>query len=186
MSKFLIVLGLISFCGCQQEDVHVYRIAKEHPGQATIAQAQGGLHWKVPTEWQSIPSSGMRLASFSYQGKDGSTAVISVVAIPGEAGGDLANVNRWRGQLGLQPIDEDAMAREAEKVRSKAGTILVVDFSGSDSKGEIRGKARMLGGILSLEDKQWFFKMMGEAPTVGQAKASFLQFLRSLNRASNA
>jgi len=178
---FLAVLFLF---GCQEQDVHVYRIAKEHPETAGTAsmiagspvampaampgdeQPSGDLSWKVPSVWQSVPASGMRLASFAFQGKNGSKADISVVSLPGMAGGNLANVNRWRGQLGLEPMDESGMAAHSQKVQSKAGELLVVDFAGTDPKGEIPGKARMLGAILSLGDKQWFFKVMGEDAVV--------------------
>ncbi|TMB35869.1 MAG: hypothetical protein E6J61_01015, partial [Deltaproteobacteria bacterium] len=35
---------------------------------------------------------------------------VSLTVLPGMAGGDLANVNRWRGQLGLSAIDDAAIA----------------------------------------------------------------------------
>ena len=49
----------------------------------------------------------MRLASFKAIAPNGKETDISVVSLPGIAGGDLANVNRWRGQVQLEPIDED-------------------------------------------------------------------------------
>lgn len=197
--NILLFSSAIFLFGCQEQDVHVYRVAKEHPGitgtttpmlaeapaaMPADAQPSGDLSWKAPAEWQAVPASGMRLASFAFQGKNGSKADISVVALPGMAGGELANINRWRGQLGLEPMNESGMAAHSQKIKSKAGELLVVDFTGTDPKGQISGKARMLGAILSLRGKQWFFKVMGEDPVVAQAKPSFLQFIRSL-RASN-
>jgi hypothetical protein len=125
----------------------------------------------------------MRLASFSFGAAGGPRADISIVAIPGEAGGELANVNRWRGQLGLAPMSARDLSASALKVRTPAGKALLVDFTGADPKGEIAGKARLLGAILPLDGRQWFFKAMGEDAVVGRAKPSFVKFLRSVRRA---
>ena len=192
-------LFLLFFAGCRQQDVQYYEVAKESDPAAGLtalmqsapsesapmpqddAQSDLPLRWKVPAGWQASAGSGMRLASFAFEGAD-----ISVVAIPGEAGGDLANVNRWRGQLGLPPIAEKELASASMKIKSGAGPLLVVDFTGTDPKGEIQGKARLLGAILALDDKQWFFKAMGADPAIAKAKPSFMSFLRSLKRASNS
>lgn len=207
---------LFALSACQDRDVHVYRTAKENPGDvvgltalmegspeaggpmggaapmASSEMPSGGeapaaataglpIQWKVPKGWQTAAASGMRVASFAFSGAD-----ISVVAIPGEAGGDLANVNRWRGQLGLGPIGENEMSGVSKKLKTAAGSVLVVDLSGADPKGEIQGKARLLGAILALDDRQWFFKAMGTDEAVAKTKPSFLNFLRSLKRASNS
>ena len=47
-------------------------------------------------------------------------ADVSVVSLSGMAGGDLANVNRWRDQVKLGPIDEATLAKSAEHVRRTA------------------------------------------------------------------
>lgn len=193
-----LLLPVLLFVACQGQDVHTYRIAKENPqtaGDAPIlaeapampsAQPTTTVHWKTPSEWRALPASGMRLASFVFEGRAGSKVDISIIALPGMAGGDLANVNRWRGQLGLEPLDDAGLVKQSQNVKSRAGEVLVVDFTGMDPKGEVPGKARMLGAILSLGDKQWFFKAMGQESAVGQVKPSFLRFLRSLRRASNS
>jgi hypothetical protein len=46
----------------------------------------------------------MRVASFRVTGKDGKQADVSVIPLPGLAGSDLDNVNRWRGQVGLPSV----------------------------------------------------------------------------------
>ena|SRR5208282_1404975 len=184
--KILPLLSILFLFGCQDQDVHTYRIAKEHAEAPSNAAPTGDLAWKIPANWKTLPASGMRLASFAFEGKSGSKADISIVVLPGMAGGDLANVNRWRGQLGLEPLNEASIVAHSQKIKSKAGALLMVDFAGTDPKGEIRGKARMLGAMLSLRDKQWFFKVMGEDPVVTQAKPSFLQFLKSIKPASNS
>ena len=70
----------------------------------------------------------MRLASFKATAPNGKETDISVVSLPGIAGGDLANVNRWRGQVQLAPIDEDTLAKSAERVQANGHDYLVVDL----------------------------------------------------------
>ncbi len=63
-------------------------------------RAQGApLQYTLPPGWQEKPLSPMRLASFKATSPDGKETDVSVVSLPGIAGGDLANVNRWRGQV---------------------------------------------------------------------------------------
>lgn len=72
-----------------------------NPPAGMAAQAsKGDLTWTLPAGWTEKPSSGMRLASFAVSGAAGEGQV-SVIALAGEAGGVVANVNRWREQVGL-------------------------------------------------------------------------------------
>jgi hypothetical protein len=66
------------------------------------------LQYTLPAGWQEKPLSPMRLASFKAIGPNGKEADISVVSLPGIAGGLLANVNRWRGQVQLAPSERAA------------------------------------------------------------------------------
>ena len=62
------------------------------------------LIWEKPDSW--IPSEGslMRLASFAIP-YSGGTGDLSVIQLGGDGGGLKSNVNRWRGQLNLGPIE---------------------------------------------------------------------------------
>ena len=86
-----------------------------------------GMHWTLPKGWTEERTGGMRYATLKapVQGKaDG-----SVVVLPGPAGGELSNVNRWRGQIGLAPIDDAALAAARKVMASKAGKISFYDFT---------------------------------------------------------
>jgi hypothetical protein len=102
---------------------------------------------------------------------------MSVVVLPGAAGGEPANVNRWRGQIGLPPMDEEALATARKVVKAKAGPVAVYDFT---SDGD--AKSRMVTGLLSTTDgNTWFFKLMGDADPVAKAKPAFVKYLESLH-----
>ncbi len=101
----------------------------------------------------------------------------TVVVLPGTAGGELSNVNRWRGQIGLGPIDEQALAAARKSVKSKAGAVSVFDFT---SEGQT--KTRMVAGLISTSDgNTWFLKLAGDVVPVGKAEPDFMRIIGSLH-----
>ncbi len=149
------------------------------PTPPPIEAAQGApVQYTLPPGWQTKPLSPMRLASFKATAPNGKETDISVVALPGIAGGDLQNVNRWRGQVQLAPIDEETLAKSAEHVQANGHDFLLVDLvSEQPLKGE---KQRILAAILDEKQQSWFIKMTGEDAAVASQKSAFTDFLRGL------
>lgn len=200
----LIGLGCLSLAlGCRSDQVAHYRVPKEaqathpdHPGQAEEAMPmpgsmpasqepaanvppppapKGALKWSLPKGWSELPGGGMRFATFKapFAGKLEAT----VVVLPGPAGGELANVNRWRGQIALPALDEAGLAKARTVVKSKAGSVNVYDFT---SEGQT--KSRMVAGYISTPDgNTWFLKLTGDADPVAKAKPEFMTILGSLH-----
>jgi hypothetical protein len=133
------------------------------------------LKWSLPKGWSEAKGGGtMRFATFKapYAGKLEAT----VVVLPGPAGGELANVNRWRGQIGLPPLDEPGLAKARTALKTKAGALNVYDFT---SEGQ--AKSRLVAGYISTPDgSTWFLKLTGDADPVGKAKPDFLTILGSV------
>jgi len=193
---------LVVVAGCQRETVTSYRVAKTAPPAAPAAGDSMGsshrsaapppgmagdvpmpptpgkaeaLQWTLPGGWsQSFPG-GMRYATFKVPG----TGAIdgSVVTLPGDAGGELPNVNRWRGQIGLGPTDEAGLAAARTTVKSRAGAANVYDFTSQGAR-----KSRLIAAILMVEGNAWFIKLTGDAEPVSAARPAFLQLLGSLHR----
>jgi len=132
------------------------------------------LAWDLPKGWTDERAGGMRFATLRppVPGK----IDVSVVMLPGPAGGELANVNRWRGQIGLPPVDEAARGQIRKEVGSKAGTVSLYDFT-----HEGVATQRMLAGLLFVEGRSWFVKMVGEAGPVEAARSDFLGLLETLH-----
>jgi hypothetical protein len=149
------------------------------PTPPPIEPAQRGpLQYTLPERWQEKPPSPMRLASFKATAPNGKETDVSIVSLPGIAGGDLANVNRWRGQVQLGPIDEDTLAKSVERVTANGHEYLVVNLvSDVPIDGE---KRRILAAILDENDRAWFIKMTGEDAAVASQKAAFTDFLSGL------
>lgn len=192
----LLSLALLTLAACSRDEVRHYRIPKEaspqglpagHPpmpmeaGPATPSAAMppappsgSGLSWKLPQGWTQEQGGGMRFATL----KTGIPGRIdaSVIMLAGAAGGELANVNRWRSQIGLAPIDETTMATQRTLVKSPAGNVSVFDFSGEGASA-----SRTLAGLITTSDgNTWFFKVTGDVQPVGKAKPSLLRLLESL------
>lgn len=137
-----------------------------------VAEKMPQIKWVVPKDWKSAPPSSMRYASFRAVGKNGESGDISVSVFAGDGGGDLENVNRWRSQVGLQPLSAGELKSMIVPMVCKDGEILSVDMTGT--------KGRILAGWARIDGKGWFFKMIGPAGVVESEKGNFEAFLKSV------
>jgi hypothetical protein len=136
------------------------------------SKSNGKSIWTIPPDWKQIDPGAMLFAKFLISSGDGN-ADVNVSSLAGEGGGLVANVNRWRGQLGLSPI-VDILMSSFDVAGSKAQ---VVDFTGTDSK---TGKpARLVGAVVPQNGQTWFYKLMGNEQIVAQQKDAFIKFIQS-------
>ncbi len=143
-----------------------------------VIKAQGAdLKWTAPAGWQSKPASAMRKATYTVAGDGGASAELSITAFPGDVGGELANVNRWRGQLGLAPLADAELAGAVTRLTANSLKVAMVDLSGA---GADQQPQRLLGAMVPYAGATWFFKFTGPPALLGKEKASFLAFVQSL------
>ena len=146
---------------------------------ASDAQNAPPITWTTPAGWTEVPPSEMRVGSFKITGADGKQADVSIVPLPGMAGGDPANVNRWRGQVNLPALPDDQLLNLAEDVQVGGQPAQLYDIAGQNpTTGQ---NTRILGVIQHRAGTAWFFKMTGDADLVEQQKPTFTTFLQSLN-----
>ena len=189
---WIVAVALVAACG--RDEVAHYRVPKSDPGSvpspgpmgAAAAAGlpappdeatTGSLRWALPKGWTETRSAGgMRYATIkpTAQGK----IEVSVTVFPGPAGGEVANVNRWRNQIGLPPVDEAALAKDRKALKSPAGSLAVFDYT-----GEGKEKTRMVAAILFAGGNSWFVKMVGDAGPVAASRADFVRLLESLRLA---
>jgi hypothetical protein len=142
------------------------------PGMAEAAERAPGLDYNVPEAWEEFPPQSIRKANFRVSDESGS-AEIAVTVFPGDVGGKLANVNRWRGQIGLDLVDSEGMGQIVRPTTISERDADLVTLEGATES--------ILGGILSLNDSTWFFKMQGAKGTVSNQAAAMEDFLRSVS-----
>jgi len=184
----LSLIGLLS--GCRDKNISHYQIPKEEDtppqtfaGEAQAPSTDASLHWSAPADWESKPGSGMRVASFVARGSKDEVLDVSIVSFPGDGGEDLANVNRWRGQVSLAPLTADQLASYLKPIESLAGTLQLTDSLGVEKSG--KPAQRMLAAWLRQGGKAWFFKMLGDSRAVDEQKNKFITFLKSISIDSN-
>jgi hypothetical protein len=140
--------------------------------------------WTTPTGWTQVPPSEMRVGSFKITDAGGKRAEVSIVPLPGMAGGDYANVNRWRGQVGLSAAPDDALQSSAETVQAGGQPAQLFDLAGVNvASGETN---RIVAAIQHRDGTTWFFKMTGNAGLVEQQKPAFIDLLKTLSFSSQA
>ena len=156
------LIGVVA--GCGRQEIRVYDVPKE---PVTIRPA-------LPEGWQELPGDQMKVGNFAVEGKDGGKAEVTIVPLPGAAGGELENVNRWRRQVSLQPITADELTKEAKEVEVAGAPARFFEMSGLDA--QTKGKTRLLAALQPHAGLMWFFKMKGDDDFVRQQKDVFLAF----------
>jgi hypothetical protein len=174
----LIGFGLLSLAACdKREPVSTYQAPKE-PQTVT---------WTVPPSWQALPynhtpeSGGMKVAGLLQYGafaageEKTSAPQVAVTTVFPDAPSSrdlLLNINRWRGQLGLAPIEASDLTEAVRTTNTGGSVIQWADLSGADGR-------RMRGAIVPREDRIWFYKMTGSATEVESQKDNFDAFVKS-------
>lgn len=129
--------------------------------------------YETPEGWKRAPNAPLSTLTFAV-GEGAKPAMFTTTPLAaGGAGGVEQNVNRWRGQIGLQPLTGDALAKEVTELPVAGKKAQLVDLVGQER--------RILGAILNTEDATWFFKLTGPVEVVGQNKVAFSKFLESIS-----
>ncbi|MBP6508389.1 MAG: hypothetical protein KA257_12565 [Opitutaceae bacterium] len=189
-SVILFTATLSLLTACREAKVESYRVPKEAPPPATAmpSEATGAdmastavptgtehLTWTAPAHWTAKPASAMRKGSFGIKGAGGE-ADLSITAFPGDTGGLLANLNRWRGQIALPPLSDAQLEGHVTHLDANGLHFDVVDFAGTANGAP----TRILGAVLSRPGETWFFKLMGPDALTASEKAAFADFLKTV------
>ena len=153
------------------------------PGSAMMGQslpagalARGATPtWTTPPHWGAGPASSMRRGSYRVEGGDGAVLDIAVTAFPGDVGGLLPNLNRWRQQIGLGPLSPAELPTATSTLTVGSETATWVDFTGLGDRPQ-----RTLVGYFQVAGETWFFKATGNAALAAQEEGAFRAFVESV------
>jgi hypothetical protein len=152
------------------------------PAVARPAPQEGAADlpkWQAPANWSETEPGPMILKKFAIAGPAEAKAAVSISFFPGDVGGTFNNVNRWRGQIGLPPVEADKLDGVTQPLETAGGPGTLVDFPGTDPKtGQ---PARLVGAIVPHGDNTWFYKLLGDGPLVGAEKESFVKFVKGVH-----
>jgi hypothetical protein len=188
-------LALLALGGCRREEIRTYTVKKEAAAtpiagtptaagadavmrNTAVTTAEGpGLAWAAPDHWKTGPEKAMRKATYLVPGDNGAQgAELAVTAFPGDVGGPLANVNRWRGQLSLPALAESELATALTHLDVGGLHIDYVELAAAGTPPT----RRVLGALVPHAGATWFFKLDGPDAVVAREKSAFLSFLQSL------
>lgn len=179
------LIALFTLTACSRDEVRSYRVPKEAspqmPGATAAASAPAtgtaaALTWQAPNHWVDQGAGGMRRGSFQVPGDGEAMADLSIIAFPGDAGGLAANVNRWRGQVGLPNLPPAQIDAEIEHTDTAYFHVDLVTMT-----GEAAGvPTRIDGAIFNHGGESWFIKFMGPAQLVAQESANFRAFVQTV------
>ena len=94
--------------------------------------AERPIAWTAPQDWQPGPEAKVRYATF-YLGPREHPLELTVFHFPGATGSVLANVNRWRGQIGLRDIQENELSQYSKNLPLACGPATLVDMTNRGS-----------------------------------------------------
>lgn len=138
------------------------------------------LRWETPEGWDQAERSQMRPVNLTFGPNKEGECYLSM--LPGGAGGVLANVNRWRKQMGQPEVTEADLASLPRKtLMGIEGVYVAVDGAYTNvGAAEAKPDYRLLGIVATLGDSGLFVKMVGPKELVEANTAAFDQFVRSL------
>jgi hypothetical protein len=159
----LTALFFVALTGCERESmdnqvesVPAAEAETEAPEGAADTEAKQpatpDLPWTVPDGWTEDPAPRqMRLATYIATDTTGPVEV-AVTRFSGRVGGDLANINRWRGQMGLTPISEADLSQAIVRFTAPG-------YDGYEARIESPSGVMLAAGVYDESiDQMWFVR----------------------------
>lgn len=145
------------------------------PEEAPSATAANEDQWTVPATWVAEPEKPMRIASWQTAASGDFAEVIVTRFAVGGFGAMEANINRWRGMVGLAPVQNES---EAQPTSIKVGAIdaKAYDFVGTGAEAK---RVYVVLVPTNGGDRITFYRLQGSAAAVEQAKADFDRLIQS-------
>ena len=130
--------------------------------------------WEKPASWIPAEGSAMRLASFEIPYSIGS-GDLSIMELGGDGGGLEANVNRWRGQIGLGPLTKLEIEDEAGNGVSQLGNYQLFRLINLEKK-----ESAFLAAVFPLESRTLFIKLTASTDGILEIEKDFKDFCSSM------
>lgn len=164
-------------------------LAAEGPAAEGEPIQAPGVTFRLPADWQQEPpASNMRLAQAAIPSPEGSDAGDAQLTVfyfgPGGGGGTDANLDRWVGQVEVDP------STPPKRVVTDLGSGLRahwVEVQGTlqpsmmgTGPTEPTPDSTLLGAVVEGPQGPWFFKATGPTETLDAEREAFFAMLRSL------
>lgn len=133
--------------------------------------------FQVPKGWKAVEPGFLAAARFQI-GEGDRIGSVTVVGLIGDGGGLAVNINRWRAQLGLEPLPEKDALAAAQPIKVDGISGRFLDLTGPEAVG--KPPRRILAAVVKQGEQTWFFKLDGPSSLVTAQKPAFDGFLKSV------
>ncbi|MCA9166832.1 MAG: hypothetical protein KDB23_04165 [Planctomycetales bacterium] len=147
--------------------------------------SNSGLDFTVPEGWRTGRLGPFRLAAYEVE-RDGASAEVTVSALGVNAGSLLDNVNRWRGQIKLPPIDDAALQSAIQPITVAGVAGQWIDLSDPAGGTSDDSAQAILVVVVPQSNQTLFIKMLGGRDVVVAEKDNFRRFAESLKLPAGA
>lgn len=137
-----------------------------------MARPRAGVPFKyvAPENWKEAPAILPSVLSFVMSGG----AKLTVTSLPGDGGGVLDNVNRWRReQVDLPAVTQAELQQQLQEIKVSGVQAPYVDLVGNSQ--------RIIAVIVPRGQETFFFKLFGPGEAVGKQKTFFESFVKSID-----
>ena len=129
--------------------------------------------WEVPSKWIAGVKSSLRIASYKVPYSDG-FGDLSISHFQGDGGGLVANINRWRAQIGLESKGISDIKKDAEKRKNRLGEYQIFEIINNNSK-----EKAFLSAIIPSNIGTVFVKLTISEGGIDEVKDDFIYFCDS-------
>lgn len=133
--------------------------------------------FQVPRGWQARDAGSTSSARFQI-GEGDRIAFMTVTGLNGDGGGLVANINRWRAQVGLKSLPEKDALNSTQSVKVDGNSGHALDLTGTDTTD--KSARRILVVVVKHGDQTWYFRLAGPSNLVAEQKAAFDGFVKSI------
>ena len=130
----------------------------------------------MPKGWTPGRTSAFRLAAFDLQ-RDGRKGEVTLIALGGSSGSLLANVNRWRGQVGLAAIGQAELEEEVRTLEVDGIRSSYVQLAGPEGADDA---STILAVVIPRGDQTLFVKLTGDRSLADEEQSNFESFVKSI------
>lgn len=195
-----LAVGMIAMAGCEETptvrvyDAPAYTVpatlaatgattaaataAGAAPASNVAANGRSGLRWTLPPGWTDTGESNEFRVATLVTGEGDDRVEVAVSRVPGQAGSIAANVNRWRGQLGLGPADREQVIADVDPAPTGDDGLpgMVVTIANAEASPPAAQRIAWF----ELSDGTWYLKATGTPAAVERQTPAFHTLLASL------
>lgn len=177
------LLLCLAICSCKDDEIRTYRVAVEPEASAPPKQETADHGQAAPTDsvtWGALPGwkqeNASKFLSAAYAVPE--LGRLTVSKLGGDGGGLAANVNRWRGQVNMQPLPESEVRGQPMPVMGSDREMLLFNLNPDDSPDEAEG---IFVAVLPLDSETWYFKLTGPSAKLRENGGTlFMDFLSNV------